>query len=241
MATCLESDCDRPVKVKSRSLCGLHAGRAQKTEHGPCSVEGCDLKWKSSGLCAKHYDRLRANGDPLVVQQIRLDDDARLASKVDRSGGPFACWPFLGRVDKDGYCAFSFHRRTSKAHIVAWILANSSVPEGYDIDHECHNTAKRAGLCPGGICEHRRCCNPRHLAAKPRREHFDDTVPWQRTSKANLTGDVVREIKILLRDGVSGRKIAAMYELTPNTISRINLGKVHASVTIEDEPAGPAA
>lgn len=231
MAECSESGCERPVRVKSRGLCGMHSLRAQKAERGPCVIDGCGKPQMGAGMCSMHYSRRDRNGDPLVAQQIRLDDPARMASHLDASGGPNACHLFDGPTDQGGYCNFNLGGKTTKAHIAAWIIVNGPVPEGHDIDHECHNAARAAGVCPGGICSHRRCCNERHLAAKPRREHFDDTVPWRRTGKANLTEDRVREIKALLREGsMSGAAIARRFDLTPNTISRINTGKVWASV-----------
>lgn len=32
-----------------------------------CSIDGCGAKVLARGLCSKHYDRWRRNGDPRVV------------------------------------------------------------------------------------------------------------------------------------------------------------------------------
>lgn len=245
METCSESGCGQPVKVKSRRLCGSHYKHALDAERGPCSIEGCDDPQRSAGLCVKHYTRQLRYGDPLATQNIRGGDDAaRLAKWVDRSGGPDVCHPWTASIDRVGYgnSTYAAEGRSIKAHVLAWILENGPVPEGHDIDHECHNIAKRAGLCPGGICEHRQCCNPRHLVAKTRRQHFDDTPSWKRprgnaSGKSKLTEDQAREVKTLLREGqLSRQEIAARYpHVSVYTVHNIARGLVWA--WLDDEPA----
>lgn len=73
----------------------------------------------------------------------------RFWSKVDRSGGPAACWPWTAYVDKaHGYGVFMVHPRQVKAHRMAYELAVGPIPEGLFIDHLCRN---------------RSCVNPAHL------------------------------------------------------------------------------
>jgi hypothetical protein len=244
MEICSEADCGRPVKVKSRGLCSRHSLRAQQAERGPCTIDDCPKRQMAAGLCSMHYCRKRNNGDPLVVQAVRGDDDhARQDKWVDRSGGAGACHPWIGSLDNGGYGLTTLDGRPAMAHRVAWILANGPIPDGFEIDHECHNAAKRAGRCPGGVCEHRRCCNPAHLAAKTRQDHSRDTEPWQHPKgdahgKAKLTEDGVREIKRHLREGVlSGVAIAAQYGVTPSAVGDIKRGKSWAWLDVEDESA----
>jgi hypothetical protein len=95
-------------------------------------------------------------------------------SKVDRSRGPDACWPWLFAVDhRNGYGQLNWKilGGVRKAHAVAWEIANGrGVPRDpetdrrLDVDHLCHNSDTS---CAGGItCLHRLCCNPAHLAVK---------------------------------------------------------------------------
>jgi len=95
-------------------------------------------------------------------------------SRVDRSGGPDACWPWLFSFDKGtGYGQLNWKALggNRRAHAVAWEIANGhEVPHDpetgrkFDVDHLCHN---KDVSCAGGItCPHRLCCNPAHLAVK---------------------------------------------------------------------------
>lgn len=85
----------------------------------------------------------------------------RFWGKVDRSGGPDACWPFLGALNKYGYGHFYANGRCLRAHRVAIVLGD---PPGY--------------IRPGGAipprelppdlygmheCDIRSCCNNAHL------------------------------------------------------------------------------
>lgn len=76
--------------------------------------------------------------------------ELRLWSKVDRSGGPEACWPWLGSRDDRGYGYVRHEGRPQPAYRVAYELTIGPVPAGLELDHLCRNTS---------------CCNPGHLEA----------------------------------------------------------------------------
>lgn len=91
----------------------------------------------------------------------------RFADKVDRSGGPAACWPYTASVGPSGYGQFRDGQRSYRAHRLAFTLATGQDPQG-DVDHTCHN----ASDCnEGKMCKHRRCCNPAHLEDVSHREN----------------------------------------------------------------------
>jgi hypothetical protein len=71
----------------------------------------------------------------------------RFWSKVDRSGGPDACWPWTGRCYAAGYGQVGFKGRTTSAHRVALELSRGRPPKHL----ACHT------------CDNPPCCNPRHL------------------------------------------------------------------------------
>lgn len=79
------------------------------------------------------------------------------------------CWAWAGRITKRGYGHFSVKRKMLLAHRVAYEMFIDHVPEGYVVDHVCHNADP---LCAGGSsCEHRRCVNPIHLHATSQRSN----------------------------------------------------------------------
>lgn len=78
-------------------------------------------------------------------------------SRVDKSGGEDACWPWLGSLNAKGYGRRYFQGRARLAHGVAYVLSGRTVPDGYTIDHLCRN---------------RGCQNPKHLEAVPHRENL---------------------------------------------------------------------
>lgn len=73
----------------------------------------------------------------------------RFWSKVDNSGGPDACWPWLASRDKDGYGRFSLtHEKRIPAHRFAWELVNGPMQSDLLACHSCDNPP---------------CCNPAHI------------------------------------------------------------------------------
>lgn len=83
--------------------------------------------------------------------------------RLDRSGGPNACWPFQGARNGDGYGQVSYRGRLRQAHRVAFILWHGPTMEGigrWDIVlHSCDNPP---------------CCNPRHLTLGTTADNNDD-------------------------------------------------------------------
>lgn len=82
---------------------------------------------------------------------------------------PNGCWLWIGSLTPMGYGQLQLapgqlgvdRRRPVLSHIVAYGLYVGRVPDGLELDHTCHKREE----CPGGICIHRRCCNPDHLEA----------------------------------------------------------------------------
>ncbi len=179
------------------------------------------------GMCSKHYNRWWKHGDPLHAPVIIGDDIARFWSKVDRSSGPDACWPWLDKPDpySGGYGRLHVKGTPRLAHAFSWELARGrSVPAGHEVDHECHNRAIADGTCTRGVCRHRLCCNPTHLVAKLPQKHYADTlVPTNGTHwNTKLTEVMVQEVRWLLGQGMSQSKTAGVLGLGQSTVSRIS-------------------
>ena len=73
----------------------------------------------------------------------------RFWSKVDKSSGRAACWPWLASIQQgSGYGRFWLNGRSIPAHRMAYELVVRSIPNGLTIDH---------------LCRRRDCVNPAHL------------------------------------------------------------------------------
>lgn len=102
-------------------------------------------------------------GGIVVVPPLDLrTPEERFWAKVDRSGGANACWPWTSTLDAYGYGTHAVGRSMRRAHRIAYRYLVGPIPDGLQLDHQCHN---RAESCAGGpSCVHRRCVNPAHLA-----------------------------------------------------------------------------
>jgi len=85
----------------------------------------------------------------------------RFWSRVDQSGGRFACWPWLGSRKEKGYGQTYFMGKNKRTHRVAFELENGSVPAGLLVCHVCDNPA---------------CCNPWHLVAATAKQNTEDMI-----------------------------------------------------------------
>ena len=77
------------------------------------------------------------------------------------------CWLWTGCIHSNGYPAFnvpdpngSHRNKKVYAHRWAYEYYVGPIPDGHELDHQCHN---RDVSCSGGAgCHHRRCVNPLH-------------------------------------------------------------------------------
>lgn len=83
-------------------------------------------------------------------QRLRFGStETRFWSKVDKSGGPDACWPWKGTISSVGYGVFYVERKPVGAHRYAFKLANGSIDPKLMVLHACDNPP---------------CCNAKHLS-----------------------------------------------------------------------------
>lgn len=87
------------------------------------------------------------------LREGKIED--RFWAKVDRSGGPDACWPWKNKPNNQGYGIFTFMQNGKTFHMCAsrYALMTRLGPLP-DRIFACHN-------CPGG--DNSLCCNPDHL------------------------------------------------------------------------------
>jgi hypothetical protein len=85
---------------------------------------------------------------------------ARLRDRVQFAAN--GCWIWTLSKQRGGYGLVRWGGgNMKKAHRVFYELLVGPIPDGYQLDHTCHN---RDDNCAGGLtCGHRACVNPEHL------------------------------------------------------------------------------
>ena len=135
----------------------------------------------------------------------------RFNEKVDRSGGPDACWPWTGTL-VNGYGQIGYYegRRLIKkgAHVVAWALANDEeIPAGNArvVRHSCDNPP---------------CVNPAHLLIGTSQQNSQDGVARGRIrGRRKLTDDQVRELRRLREAGTTLAELSERFSLGRDSVS----------------------
>lgn len=130
-----------------------------------CIIEGCDARHYARGWCKRHYRQHYDAGPlPQLVHETPAERFERLHEKR-----PDGCWHWTGPLSPAGYGVLDARGRWI-AHRWAYEHFVGPIPDGFDIDHACHNPDPD---CPGGdACLHRRCVNPAHLEPATRRENL---------------------------------------------------------------------
>lgn len=145
-------------------------------------------------------------------------------NRVNR-GSDDACWEWTGSA-KAGpknpapYGTLGWRGKHSRAHRVAYEIANGPIPEGAMVLHSCDNTL---------------CCNPRHLYLGNHAQNMRDMVERKRrkgtgsgeqNGRAKLTQDQAEEIRCEYAKGArSQQSIADQYGISQYAVSQIIANK----------------
>lgn len=139
---------------------------------------------------------MRPKSNPFSLDELTTRNIASFWRRVDRSGGPRACWPWRGGRSVSGYGVARYggreRARSFLTHRVAEHLTNGPVPDDVCICHHCDN---------------RLCCNPAHFFRGTRADNNRDRsqkgrdgyhgLPGERHHQAKLTEDEVRAIRAM--------------------------------------------
>lgn len=166
---------------------------------------------------------------------MTADRVARFWAKVDKDGpvldarpelGP--CWLWRAARQAKGYGRFDTGTRLDGAHRIAWALSHGAIPDGVFVLHKCDNPP---------------CVNPAHLFLGDAKANGADchakgrTTRGERNAQARLTAPEVREIRRLLRAGLSQNRVAARFGVHRGTVCDIGAGRLWAHLLDHDQEA----
>lgn len=158
--------------------------------------------------------------DANVIAQRRrfapIED--RFWSKVDRSAGPDACWPWTRTCAPNGYGVTRLWGPTRRyhlgAHRAAWTLTHGPIPTGRFVCHHCDNPP---------------CCNPAHLFLGTPKDNIDDMhrkgrqriLRGEDRPLSKFTREQIFEIRARYANGEKQRDLAAEFGVRQPRISKI--------------------
>lgn len=143
-------------------------------QNNTCTIEGCETKHKARGLCKNHYNEWyrinrprKSRSKPEVAARKLATKEQLFLTKAIKSEG---CWGWSGTLSPTGYTTLNAERKKWFGHRVSFEMHIGPIPDGFDIDHKCHNKS---------------CTNPDHLQAVSRKENKENT---NGAYKCNSTG-----------------------------------------------------
>ena len=122
------------------------------------------------------------------------------------------CWIYKGGKTGAGYGKI-YWNTSYLAHRLSYIIFNGPIASGLLVRHTCDNPA---------------CVNPKHLVLGNHQDNSSDMVKRNRQGSQKLNSEAVKVIKWMLKyQNHYGlvRKLAKLYKMSPDQISRINNSK----------------
>lgn len=123
-------------------------------------------------------------------------------------GDPNECWLWKGTQGPRGYGTFKFHDKRYMVHRVSYELRHGPIPKGMLVLHKC---------------DVRLCWNPAHLFVGDNTANVADMIAkgrqarGERSGGAKLTQADIVEIRRLRRQGITYKRIAALFGVSPST------------------------
>lgn len=152
---------------------------------------------------------------------LKTKQKFRECVKLDTDSG---CWLWIGTKCKDyGMFYVPETQRSVRAHKWLWELVHGPVPQGYELDHLCHNKT---------------CVNPNHLEAVTHWENMKRAAlrgVWagENNSQAKRTTEEVMAIKFLNQYlNIPARLLSEKMQIPERSIYSILAGESWQSVEL---------
>lgn len=212
-----------------------------------CKECGIEFEWKRAkkqthpmycSMKCRGHSGFRPGGNFRISEATEQQKRERLLKSFEkhvvRKEG---CWDWSGTLDKGGYPVMSCRRGIGpdRGHKASFLIHKGPIEKG---KHICHS------------CDNRKCTNPDHLWIRTHKENNDDKIekgranwvkpphkPGSENGASKLNEEQVKEIKILLKKGLTSRDIGKQYGVSKTTILRIKKGKNWSHVTFEETNA----
>lgn len=232
-----------PPRYSNARYCTISCSVKQRHANGWVSIQRADAQRKCE-QCGKEFILDTPGSDKRFCSKACTDDWRRLNpsvgriqkprpkhydltekeierwwSKVDKSAGPLACWPWTGAMFNDGYGQFKLKGvGPIQAHIIGWAIAHEgNLPEGkLELRHTCDN---------------RRCVNLEHMLIGTDNDNKRDMVERGRSdknrserSKRKLTEETAYEVHELFAAGWSLDSIAEKFGIWRGTVKSVLRG-----------------
>ena len=146
----------------------------------------------------------------------------RFYERVDTSGGPEACWPWMAGRTTAGYGSFTRSYRHVLAHREAYEIENGPIPPGAHVLHECDNPP---------------CCNARHLFLGDQASNVADAkqkrrlAVGERHSQSLYSDEIVRKaIAVYRESGRSARQVAIEFGFGSQYLQKVLRGVVRSEL-----------
>jgi hypothetical protein len=150
-----------------------------------------------------------------MIGNLPLGSDYR--TRIDSSGGPSVCWPWIGPVDRYGYGVIS---RLGRAHRIAREEFNGcKLDKDQVVRHSCDKPA---------------CCNPEHLEIGTQDDNVRDRVDRGRSARGELNGRAKLDAKTaqaIFNNPGKVTHLAKEFGLDESTVRGIKSGKTWAWAT----------
>lgn len=164
--------------VKARNMCDKHYRKSLRDAvTQECKVSGCKYLIARRGYCSSHYRQALEWGEskvrPLGGSSLTrgMTDEARFDFYVHKTD---TCWVWIGaRRGGTGYGSFYSQGEGTLAHRYSYQRFVGPIPDGFVIDHKCHNRA---------------CVNPDHLQVVTHKQNMENHSGADSTSKTGVRG-----------------------------------------------------